>query len=77
MHGPGCKSRERRKNMNILGRLWEIKEDRNYTDKQLESFLGVDRMTIYRWRKREKKPSPLAEEKIKMFVEKEGKCKSK
>jgi transcriptional regulator with XRE-family HTH domain len=52
----------------LLIQLWQIKERENLTDKHLESALGVDRMTIYRWRKLGMKPSPLAQEKIEAFV---------
>jgi len=51
-----------------LKRLWEIKVKYNLSDKNLEKELGADRMTIWRWRNQNIKPSPLAMEKIRKFL---------
>jgi len=53
-----------------LERLWEIKNKHNLSDKDLEKELGVDRMTIWRWRNQDIKPSPLAMERITKFLKK-------
>lgn len=56
---------------NILSKLWEIKEKENLSDKELEAELGIDRMTIWRWRKMKNKPSVLAIKRIEEFIRKE------
>lgn len=54
--------------MEELKRLWEIKARHSLSDKDLEKELGADRMTIWRWRNQNIKPSPLAMEKIRKFL---------
>lgn len=56
--------------MEELEKLWKIKDRENLSDKDLEKELGVDRMTIWVWRKKGVNPSPLAMERIKEFLRK-------
>lgn len=56
--------------MEKLEKLWEIKEKENFSYKDLEREIGVDRMTIWKWRKQHSNPSPLAIEKIEKFLQK-------